>query len=266
MSEPTSPTPPPPPPTSPTGPTAAPPKKKGLSPLAWVGIGCLALLLLGGVAVFSCGLFVANKVKDVAGDFEKNPARAAAELMVRVNPELELVESDDEAGTITVRNTKTGETVTVDFDEIAEGRFRFETDEGETTVGFGDEGEGGLTVTGPEGKTARFGGATGGEQIPDWVPRYPGERDVATTFSVSGDSGETGMFTWTTSDDLDTAAERLRELLKGAGYEVSVQKISVGDSGTQVFVTGEGDGRTVNATLSTEEGKTSGLTQYSSDD
>ncbi len=274
MSEPTSSAPPPPPPTSPTGPTGptgpggtggTPPKKKGLSPIAWVGIGCLALLLIGGVLVFSCGLFVAKKAKDIAGDFEANPTKAAAELMVKINPELELVESDDDAGTMTVRNTKTGETVTVDFDEIAEGRFRFETDEGETTLDFEEQGEGGsLTVTGPGGKTTRFGGPAGGDAIPGWVPRYPGERDVASTLSVSGDDGENGMFTWSTTDDVDAAAARLRKALEGAGYKVSVQTISVGDSGTQVFLTAEGDGRSVNATLSTDEGMTRGTTQYSS--
>ena len=48
------------------------------------------------------GWFAAKKIKEVAGDFEANPGRTAAEFIVKMNPDLEIVESDDDAGTITV--------------------------------------------------------------------------------------------------------------------------------------------------------------------
>ena len=37
-------------------------------------------------------------------DLQDNPLKTGAELAVRMNPELELISTDDEAGTITFRN------------------------------------------------------------------------------------------------------------------------------------------------------------------
>ena len=102
------PTPPP-----PLTPEVVPPKKK-TSIWVWLLGGCLLLLLLVGGACVVGGYFVAQKVKGVAGDFEDNPAKAAAELVVKLNPDLEMVESDDEDGSITVRNSSTGEESTFD--------------------------------------------------------------------------------------------------------------------------------------------------------
>ena len=84
------------------------PAKKGLPVWAWVGIGCGALVVVVLIVVTVAGFLVANKVKDVAADFEKNPAMATARMIVKLNPDLEEVSTDDEEGTITVRNTKTG--------------------------------------------------------------------------------------------------------------------------------------------------------------
>ena len=59
-----------------TPPPPAPAKKKGLPPLAWVGIGCGALVVIA-LIVFAVGSWlVAKKVRDVAGEFEANPAMA----------------------------------------------------------------------------------------------------------------------------------------------------------------------------------------------
>ena len=109
------------------------PAKKGLPVWAWIGIGCGALMIL--VLVVATGRIVAaDKVKDVAADLEQNPARTIARGIIMANPELEEVSADDEAGTITIRNTKTGEIITVNYDDIAEGKLSFSTDKGEITV------------------------------------------------------------------------------------------------------------------------------------
>jgi len=50
---------------------------------------------------------------------------ATAELMVKANPDLDLVESDAEAGTLTIRNRRTGEEVTMSAKDIQEGRVQF---------------------------------------------------------------------------------------------------------------------------------------------
>lgn len=67
------------------------------------------------------GVWAANKAKELGVDFNENPEKAAAEMIVNLNPELEKVSSDDEAGTITFRNKDGGE-VTLTYKDIQEGR------------------------------------------------------------------------------------------------------------------------------------------------
>jgi hypothetical protein len=49
------------------------PKKKGLSTLAWIGIGCGALVVIVAVAMVVIGLFLFKKAKDVAGGLQEQP-------------------------------------------------------------------------------------------------------------------------------------------------------------------------------------------------
>ena len=74
------------------------------------------------------------KARDFLGDLKENPVRAVAQLAIDGNPDLEIVDSDDEAGTFTVRNLQTGEVATLNFQDIADGKFTVTTEEGEVTV------------------------------------------------------------------------------------------------------------------------------------
>ena len=99
-------------------------EKKGLSPWAWVAIGCGGLLLVAMIVMMVGGMFVAKKVGDFAEDFEENPA-AAAEMLIKMNPDLELVDSDRDAGTMTIRNKEDGEVITVNYEDIEKGKLSF---------------------------------------------------------------------------------------------------------------------------------------------
>jgi hypothetical protein len=90
-------------------PPPAPGQKKKMSALGWIAIGCGAIAVLCILAFGGAALFVKHKVDKMG----KNPTLAAAELMVRANPELEVVESDSDKGTLTIKNSKTGEVVTM---------------------------------------------------------------------------------------------------------------------------------------------------------
>ena len=62
-------------------------KKKGLSTLAWVGIGCGVVLLLAVLAVGACSIFVVSKVGEIGDELQDNPVAFIAENLVRVSPE-----------------------------------------------------------------------------------------------------------------------------------------------------------------------------------
>lgn len=250
MNQPTAPPPPPPAQHAP----APPPQKKGLSPLAWVGIGCGGLLVIALLVFVVGGMLVAKKARDVVGDFEGNPAMAAAEAVVRLNPELELVESDREAGTLTIRNERTDEVITVDLEDVENGNFGFDVDGEESRVSFGEEG---IEVTSEaDGKTSRvkIGGGDASE-IPDWVPIYPGTEPASTFVSSQGGS-TSGAFALNTEDRPEDVLEWYTGELDDLGVsEPSRSSFEAGDT-RGGSITGKSDsGRQLNVSaMARDEG------------
>src|SRR6218665_1042305 len=101
------------------------PEKKGLSGLAWTGIGCGIFVLIAIAAIIGGSIFVYNKAKSYAG----NPDKMVAELIVASTPELTKVSSDDAKKEMTVR-TKAGETIIVSYADITNGKFSFKDSSG----------------------------------------------------------------------------------------------------------------------------------------
>ena len=157
-------------------------KKKGLGPLAWVGIGCGVLILIAFV-VMSAGLWFGGKmVKNVVEDLEENPAKTIAQGIVMANPDLELVETDEEEGTITIRDKESGEVATFDYSQIKEGKLSFESPEGKMTFDAEGADEGGVFTMETDEGTAKWGaGEKAGwiqngcaQVVPQDVPRPTG--------------------------------------------------------------------------------------------
>jgi hypothetical protein len=240
------------------------PKKKGLSTLAWIGIGCGVLVVIMAAVLIVIGLFVVKKAKDVAGDFKDNPELAAARLLVKLNPELEEVSADGEAGTITVRHTKTGEIVTVSIQDLKEGRIKFTTDEGEVSVeANGDAEQGTLSVSrGDETWKLKTGVDTSAE-IPGWVPVAPGA-EVESPHVFESEGKVSGGFQLRSTESVDATAEFYRSRLKADGFEVSVNSFAIGEGDSGAVVTGsKADGqRSVTAMIRTDDGATRVVVSY----
>jgi len=227
-------------------------RKKGLGPLAWIGIGCGVLILIAFV-VMSAGLWFGGKmVKDVVEDLEENPARAAAELIVKMNPELELVESDDDEGTITVRVKETGEVATFDYSQIKEGKLTFESSEGKMTFDTEGADEGGIFTMETDEGTAKRGA---GEKA-EWFPDYPNAEDVQTAFTQEMGGTSSGAFGFSTDDspadvlafyseELEADGFSVQENTSSAGGEIQTAILIATDEASkrhaQVTVTPEGD-------------------------
>jgi hypothetical protein len=219
------------------------------------------VVLIAAVVLIAGGVFVAGKAKQKFGEFEKNPALAAAELVVRANPELELVESDADEGTLTVRNKKTGEVATVDLQDIQEGRVSFKSGDEESTLTFGGEGdEGHMTITGGEGeKTYQVGGKA---EVPDWVPLYPGTRPTG-TYSMTAGEEHRGAFTLATGDSADEVLDFYGEVVDELGSEVHRQTFSSADSEGGILSGKSADGRReLSVTVSSRAGETTIAVTY----
>jgi hypothetical protein len=177
-----------------------PPAKKGLPPLAWAGIGCGGLALLaviaGGLLVGTC----AKKGIQLASQLAANPGKAAAEAMATQHPGIERISDDEATGQMTLRLKDSGETVTLGYSEIGQGKIPFK------------DAAGNPLPAGP-GDLAK---------IPAWVPRYPGVADESAIFHEDGPTRLLGIVTATTTDDLDTVTRH---------FEGEAIKLSLDPSG-----------------------------------
>jgi hypothetical protein len=170
----------------PAGPAGRPPSRR-TSPLVWVLVAILGLFVLGGIATLGTGLFIAHKVRQAVDPdlMKRNPGYALAKVFLGAHPDLVEVSHDDNAGSITVRDRRTGKETTLDFDDIQHGRFRITAEDDTGGTGTVEFGEG----------TAR---------LPAWVPQYPGSAGH-TTFSASASgsasqgSQEGGTFAFNTA-------------------------------------------------------------------
>ncbi len=205
-------------------------KKKGLGPLAWVAIGCGALIVVV-LLMMSAGVwFAGKKFKEVAEDFEENPAKTTAEMMVKMNPELDLVESDEEEGTITIRVKETGEVATFDYSDIKEGKISFESSEGRIAFDATGQEEGGVfTVETEEGKS-QWGAVGAPEDLPDWLPAYPNVEAIQTTYTEEKEGSRSGTFGFQSSDPPGEILAFYRERLEAAG--LTVEETTTTEGGT----------------------------------
>ena len=235
-------------------------QKKKFSPIAWVMIGCLGLLILVGGCFAVTTFFAAKKAKDVFGvvadDFKDNPAMAAAEMFVKLNPELDLVESDDEAGTLTIRNRQTGEIATLDVSDVQEGRISFEQDGEEVTFGVSedDSGAGQITISGGDDETTIQMGTGGEGDWPEWLEPYPGTRPQS-AYSTRTPDGLTGAFSMETDDSVGDVMDFYQEALADLGMEPSVSNFSgPGGEGASLNAQTEDPQRSVGITINRQEG------------
>ena len=238
-------------------------EKKGLSPWAWVAIGCGGLILVFAIMVSLSGVFLAKKAADFVEDVQENP-EAAAEMLIKMNPNLELVESDREAGTITIREKDSGEVITVDYDDIEKGKLSFETDEGEMTIGVsGDPEEGIFTVT-QEGEEKMRIGTSDMDDLPAWVPVYPGA-EATGAYAASTPVGVGGSFQLATPDAVEDVMAFYVEKLEGDGWGVQKTEFS-GPDGKGGQLMGSHEGRTVMVILTSGEDGTEAIVNYTDDE
>jgi hypothetical protein len=207
----------------------------------WVLVGCGSFLIIGIIAVLLGGYFVWNKAKQAGFDpdlIQNKPALAVAKMIVAANPDIELVSADDEKGTITVRDKKTGETVTVNLDDAKQGKIRFKKDgEDEVTIeAKGDESKGSLEVKSAEGN-AKF--STGSaERLPDWLPVYPDVQLVG-SYSAQNKDGQSGGFHFATKDSPSKIISFYEDGLKRAGMVVNTNLLQTNGKISGGMATGE---------------------------
>ncbi len=246
-------------------PPPMPAPKKGLSGLAIAGIGCGGLTLLGLLVMVLLGMKACNKLKDVAGDFNANPVKAAAMMVLKLNPEVDIVKTDDAKGEITVRNKKSGEEVTLSFEEAADGKFSMKNAKGEVVSIDGSDatGKGGIVMKGPDGEVVIGGTNAAAIAPPAWVPMYPNLKSQPGGMRSESNGVIAGAFAAESADAAAKVKEFYESKLKEAGFDTNVTTTGTG-GGEFIIVHGsKDDNKTqVSAVISSKDGKTGVMINY----
>jgi hypothetical protein len=240
-------------PQTPGGVPPAPQKSSGAKILLWIVGIIVGLLLISFASCAVLGFYAMHKVKQAGFDsdlMKKNPALATAKMAVTMSPDTEIVSSDDNAGTIVVRDKKTGKVVTMKFDP--QKRSMVIVDENGKTTSMTTTGEGAnasMEMKSSEG-TMKIG--TGSDKAPDWVPVYPGSSPQS-TFSTSSGTEQAGTYTFVTKDAADKVIAFYGDSLKSAGFAVSnMTSNSEGKVGGMVSGEDKANKRAVVVSLGTE--------------
>jgi len=210
-----------------------PPGKKS-NVLLWV-LGSIAVLLFGiTLTCGAIGYFVMHKVKQAGFDsdlMKSNPGLAMTKMVAAMNPNAEIVSSNDRTGTVTIRDKSTGKTVTMKFDPDKKTMVVIGDDGKEVSMKVTGDGtsSGALEVQSSEG-TMKF-GASAGNQAPAWVPVYPGSSPQG-TFASQTPEGDQHSFTFKTTDAPAKVIAYYQEQMKSAGFTVNL--VTTGDQGGMV--------------------------------
>jgi hypothetical protein len=234
-----------------------PPGKKP-NILLWI-IGGVAVLMIGATAM--CGLggyFLMRKARDAGFSsslMTKNPAYAAAKMAMTMNPAIETVSSDDSSGTITIREKKTGKTTTLKFDPDKKTMVVIDENGKQAAVKVsGDGDKGTVEIQGADGASVKF-GAAAGNQLPGWIPVYPGSSPQG-TFSAQTKEGNQSTFAFKTKDAPAKVISYYQDQLKGGGFTINMATTSpqggmvMAEDGAKtksvmLTVSGSGDGTDV---------------------
>lgn len=214
--------------------------KKGPNLLLIIGAGCLVMAMVGVCGVVGGAVYLGRRVQQAAQPFKDNPRRATMEWIIKANPDLELVSSDDKS--ITVKEKKSGKVSTFTYDDIENNRMTFTTDEGETQVAVeGDGDNGSMTISNAEGET-KIGAAA--EGLPAWVPAYPDATEGKATFSSTQGEQVYGAYEFKTTSSAEAVLAHYKAALEPQGF-----------MSTTTMIPGEGDGPRATGSYADTAGK-----------
>lgn len=244
----------------------APPQTGGGSKvLLWILGIFVGFVLFVMVSCAAIGFYIAHKAKQ----YGNNPVYAVTRMAVAANRDLELISSDDSAGTMTIRDRRTGKVGTLKFDPVRKTMVAVDQDGKSASFRF-DPNKQALVVTNEDGRTATISAEaqgdhlevksddgtvkldTNADQTPNSIPAYPG---AAPQNNLSANDGKNagGAYVFFTKDPVDKVLTYYSDTLKSSGYKISsATSNSNGKAGGMVSAASEGDKRTVLVTASDE--------------
>jgi hypothetical protein len=259
-------------------PAPAPAKKSNTLVIVLCVIFGLLFLLLAS-CVGTC-MYVGKKAKDYAKDSQKNPQITALSTIAAFTPDIEVVSKDLDAGTIVLKNKKTGEITKLsakDFsadrissviEKIKEGKPVTNPVASESKISIAEPVTESVTTENtassspPEEPTSAAQSAaqqSAVKNFPKDFPVYDGRAVKTIEASQNTFAGvSSNVHTFSTPDSPDEVAEFYGKKLTAEGYTVMASENSSNGNGpklTRIFQK-EGMGSTVNIDVEVQNGKT----------
>lgn len=210
--------------------------KKGLSGWAIAGIGCLVIVILGFVGAIFAGKWVWDKVQQIAQesgvsleDIQSNPDMAKAKIFAAMHPDIEMVSEDAQAGTMTIKVKSSGETMTVTYKDLSEGKLVMTNSKGEevTIDGKDAAGKGSVVMKSKEGTTV-IGGDASSVPPPAWVPMHASLKPMTGGMRSETNDGVKGTFMAEATGSSAEIKDYYEKELKAKGYEVQTTVSNAG--------------------------------------
>jgi hypothetical protein len=273
-------TPPPPPPPSappPPPPAAAAPAKGSNRTLIIVLCILGAILVIIGGCVTTCTYFVHKKAKEYSMDAKKDPQFATVNMIASLTPNLQVVSKDPEARKITIRNKKTGETVTLDLNDLSADKMEKAMQQfakgQKVTLATKSDSEASEQAAAPAKEEEQPAPAKPAEEsisparasanaavlkkFPAFLPAYRGGKTLeASLQTIAGTT--IGNYAFTTGDPVETVADFYEKTLTDAGFTVVSKDSGTDENGATASILANHAGPQIMATIAAkiDQGKT----------
>jgi hypothetical protein len=233
-------------------PHAPVPNKK--RPVVWILTGCFGLIVIAGLIALGTGMFVPHRADQAGLDPDltsRNPGVAVAKMLAGVNPGVEVVPVNEDKGLITLRERSTGKTVSMNFEDVKNGKIGFKGEDGEeaTRRGEGDS----FAIRTQDGVVK----ATGTWNLPGWIPVYTGAT-VSSDANSRSPTEDAGAGYLDTTDSIEKVLNFYEGTFKNQGIQVTRNVYSPdGQSNVGTFVAQRTGGKTyVNMNVVPDESAT----------
>jgi hypothetical protein len=177
-------------------------------------------------------------------------------MVVMNNPQLQVVSSNDNTGTMVVRDKKNGKTTTLKFDAAKKTMVVID-DQGKQASITADTNSGTVELKGEDG-TVKIG--ANANSAPGWVPVYPGA-SPQNTMSVDDKDKQSGTYVFASKDSPDKIMSYYSQQLTAAGMKLTTT--TTGSEGGVISANHDGDARTVLVTVSPDSEGTHVSVTYS---
>ncbi|MDM7995363.1 MAG: zinc ribbon domain-containing protein [Acidobacteriota bacterium] len=203
--------------------------------LFWILGGCLGLIVLAAILSFVTGAYIFKRLGFDSSLAEKKPELAVAKMMISANPDLEILSMDESTGVIRIRNKKTGESLTVNMEDVKSGKITF-TDDRNRKVEIQSQGEGdnaSLSIQSDQGAMRM--GANAAIQLPSWLPAYPGAAPAGMA-AFTQENGKSGSCAYKSNDSAEEVVAFYEKALKNGGFNVQKKAMPGAGQGSMVVL------------------------------